>query len=393
MKKYLLIAKHELITNVKRKEFLWMTFGLPLFMLAMVTLPLLFVNTVIKGEEVKIGYVDKTDTFQSGDFIKYPDEESAKKDLFESKITHFFIIPADYFDTGKINIYSDERISSPGSMTMNGRIRDFLLDNLLKGQPEKLRERIKEPINSEYFNLNKNEENREGIGAFIIPIGIGLIFMLSIFASSGFLLQGVVEEKENRVMEILLSSVSHRELLVGKILGLGTVGLVQLLIWFTVGLTMLSSVPAAIIGLLGNLHLSLLMVILSPIYFIMGFLVFASMMAGLGAIATTSREGQQLAAVFSITGALPMIFYQVLILSPDAFFARILSYFPLTSPLTMIMRLSITDVPVYDIIISLLILIASVFLAIELSVRIFRASLLMYGKKPTISEVIKYVRS
>ncbi len=391
MKKYILIAKHELITSVKRKEFIWMTIGLPLFMLSVVALPIIFMGSNLK-EEIKIGYVDKTGTFQPDGFIKYPDEASAKKDLFEGKITHFFIIPEDYLSTGNVSIYSTKRLSSSGSMDVEKQIKDFLMGNLLKGQPEKLIERVKDPIHSDYFTVQENKESREGFGAFLIPIGFGVIFMLSIFASSGFLLQGVVEEKENRVMEILLSSVSHRDLLIGKILGLGAVGLVQLFIWFMLGIAILSSVPAVVLDFMGSLHISLLMAVLAPIYFILGYLVFASIMAGLGAIATTSREGQQLAAVFSLSAAIPMIFVQAIISNPDAVFARALSLFPLTSSLTMIMRLSINNVPIYDIVLSLMILIASVFGVIEMSVRIFRASLLMYGKKPTLIEVIRYVR-
>jgi ABC-2 type transport system permease protein len=133
--------------------------------------------------------------------------------------------------------------------------------------------------------------------------------------------------------------------------------------------------------------------VLSSIYFILGYFVFASIMAGVGAVATTSREGQQLAGIFSITGAIPLMISEFMISNPNAFLVRALSYFPLTSPITMIMRLSLTEVPLYEIVISILVLAASAYIIIELSVRIFRMSLLMYGKKPTISELLKYVRS
>ena len=392
MKKYLLIAKHEFKTNVKRKEFLLMTIGMPLFMFAIIALPVLFMGN-IGGEDVKIGYVDATNSFHSQNFVKYSDHESAKKALFNREITHFFVVPVDYLSTGQINIYSTKKITSLGTGKVEKQIKNFLLENLLSGESEELVERVKQPMRSEYFTLDRDKEEKEGIGAFLFPIGFAMLFVLSIFTSSGYLLQGIVEEKENRIIEILLSSVSHKELLSGKIIGLGAVGLAQLLVWLTGALLIFSSAPIVVRGLIGNLHISPLVGVLAPIYFILGYLVFASIMAGVGAVSTTTREGQQLAGVFSMIGVIPLFFLQFIIMSPDALFARVLSYFPLTSPLTMILRLSITEVPVYDIIISLIILIASTLGVIELSSRVFRAGLLMYGKKPTIKEVIKYVRA
>jgi len=393
MKKYFLIAKHEFKTNVKRKEFLLITIGMPLFIFAIIALPVLFMGNMGGSEDIKIGYVDATNSFHSPNFVKYSDRESAKNALFSDEITHFFVVPVDYLSTGQINIYSTKKITLSDTGKVEKQIKSFLLENLLSEESEELVERVKQPMQSEYFTLGGDKEEKEGIGAFLFPIGFAMLFVLSIFTSSGYLLQGIVEEKENRVIEILLSSVSHKELLSGKIIGLGAVGLAQLLVWLTGALLIFSSAPVVVMGLIGNLHIPILVGVLAPIYFILGYLVFASIMAGVGAVSTTSREGQQLAGVFSMSGVIPFFFLQFIIMSPNALFARVLSYFPLTSPLTMILRLSITEVPVYDITISLIILIATTLGVIELSSRVFRAGLLMYGKKPTIKEVIKYVRA
>lgn len=393
MTKWSTIAKHEYTYNIRRKEFLFVTFGLPLFILVIGGLPILLMSSSISHEEYRIGYVDKTGLFDPVNFTKYADEELAKKDLFENKITHYFVIPANYTATGEIDIFSAKKISLESS-AIEYQIKSFLMDNLLKGERSEIVERAKNPINSEYFTLNeKGGSRKEGISTILVPIAFAMLFMLSIFTSSNFLLQGVVEEKENRVMEILLSSVSYKELLIGKVFGLGAVGLTQILIWQIVGIGLLSSNPIVSAIVLDKAHVSIPILVLSSIYFILGYFVFASIMAGVGAVATTSREGQQLAGIFSITGAIPLMISEFMISNPNAFLVRALSYFPLTSPITMIMRLSLTEVPLYEIVISILVLAASAYIIIELSVRIFRMSLLMYGKKPTISEVIKYVRS
>ncbi len=388
MTKWITIAKHEYSYNVRRKEFLFVTFGLPLFMFAIIGLPVLLAST--GPQESRIGYIDKTMLFEPLNFTRYADEEHAKKDLLDGTITHFFVIPQDYRATGKIEIFSAKK-EFPGSRDVESQIKSFLLDNLLKDEKKDTVERVKNPMSGEYFTLNdKGEKSEEGISGFLVPIAFALFFMLSIFTSSNFLLQGVVEEKENRVMEILLSSVSHRELLTGKIFGLGAVGLTQIIIWQVIGISILSSGPAAL--LLSSTDISIPILIFASGYFILGYLVFACIMAGVGAVATTAREGQQMAGVFTLTGAIPLIISQFIIANPGAALSTALSYFPLTSPITMIMRLSAGEVQFHELLISLLILAASILIIIELSVRIFRASLLMYGKKPEIGMIIRYLR-
>ncbi len=390
MTKWITIAKHEYEYNVRRKEFLFVTFGLPLFMFAIIGLPVFLAASSTGPGEFRIGYVDKTGLFEPSNFTRYANEELAKKDLVEGRITHFFVIPQDYKLTGKIEIFSAKK-EFPGTRNIEAQIRNFLLDNLLKDEKKDTVERVKNPMNSDYFTLNeKGEKSEEGLSGFLVSIAFALFFMLSIFTSSNFLLQGVVEEKENRVMEMLLSSVSHRELLTGKIFGLGAVGLTQIIIWQMIGIAILSSGPVAF--LLSKTSISIPLLIFASGYFILGYLVFACIMAGVGAVATTAREGQQMAGIFTLTGAVPLIISQFIIANPGAALTRALSYFPLTSPITMIMRLSAGEVQYYEVVLSLLILTASILVIIELSVRIFRASLLMYGKKPTAGEIMKYLR-
>lgn len=390
MTKWTTIAKHEYIYNVRRKEFLFMTIGLPLFFLVTMGISVFLAASSISHEEYRIGYVDKTGLFDPANFTKYADEERAKKDLLDNKITHFFVIPANYTATGKITIFAGKKDLL--GRTVESQIRNFLIDNLLKGENKDVVERVKTPINSEYVTLNeKGETSDGGLSDFLVSIAFAGFFMITVFTSSSFLLQGVVEEKENRIMEILLSSVSYRDILVGKIFGLGAVGLTQVLVWLVVGLGILFSNPLVFAMLLDRMHISIPLLLFASSYFMLGYIVFASIMAGLGAVATTSREGQQIAGIFSIFGAIPLALSRFIITNPDAPLTIILSYFPLTSPITMILRLSTADVQYYEVVISTIILAVSAIVIIELSVKVFRASLLMYGKKPTFKEVVRYL--
>jgi ABC-2 type transport system permease protein len=393
MSKWRIIAKHEYLTNIKRKEFLFVTFGIPLFIIAILGISFILIGVGGHDEENKIGYVDRTGLFDSSNLTKYNDEELARKDLLENKITNYFVIPENYTATGKIIIFSSKK-NFANNMKIEDQIRNFLLDNLLKNEPSDIIERIKNPMNSEYFTLNEKGLKSEDSGFTIVllPLVFSMLFSLSIFASSGFLLQSVIEEKENRIMEVILSSVSHKDLLIGKIIGLGALGLTQILIYLIGATAIILINPLALYLIISQIHISIPLLAAGIIYFILGYVVFAGIMAGVGAIATTSREGQQIAVIFSLTGSFPFMFSQFIITNPNEIFAKVLSIFPLTSPITMIMRLSITDVPLYEIIISIIVLVVSAYFIVEMSVRIFRASLLMYGKKPTIKELIKYVR-
>lgn len=393
MSKWRIIAKHEYITNIKRKEFLFVTFGIPLLFFAIMGISFLFMGIGAHSQENKIGYVDRTGLFDSQNMTKYADEELARKDLLENKLNNYFVIPENYTATGKILIYSSRK-NIADNMKIEEQIRNFLLDNLLKNEPSDIIQRIKKPINSEYFTLNEKGLKSEdgGFTIVLLPLAFSMLFTLSIFASSGFLLQSVIEEKENRIMEVILSSVSHEDLLKGKIIGLGALGLTQILIYLIVAAGIILLNPVALFLLASQIHISIPLLLAGIIYFLMGYMVFASIMAGVGAVATTSREGQQIAGIFSLAGAFPMMFSQFIITNPNEVLAIALSIFPLTSPIAMIMRLSITEVPLYELMISILVLVISAYFIIEISVRIFKASLLMYGKKPTIQELIKYVR-
>jgi len=393
MSKWATIAKHEYLTNIKRKEFLFVTFGIPLFMFATMGISFLFMGIGSHDVGYKIGYIDRTGQFETTNFTKYTNEEMARKDLLDNKLTNYFVIPENYTATGRILIYSSKK-NFADNLKIEEQIRTFLLANLLKNEPPEIIQRINKPIIGEYYTLNDkgltNEDN--GITILLVPIVFSLLFTLSIFTSSGFLLQGVVEEKENRIIEVILSSVSHKELLQGKIIGLGALGLTQISMWLVVASSLILINPVILLLVVSQIHISISLLVYAMFYFALGYLIFASIMAGVGAVSTTSREGQQIAGIFSLAGAFPLMFAQFIITSPNDVLARALSIFPLTSPTAMIMRLSLTEVPLYELMISLILLVVSAYFIMELSVRIFRASLLMYGKKPTIQELIKYVR-
>ncbi|MRG76161.1 MAG: ABC transporter permease [ANME-2 cluster archaeon] len=416
-----MIAKYEFLKTIKRKEFILMTLGFPLFFILIMLVPLLLAGTS-SPEDLNLGYIDRSNSFEFPDeitvrgsmifsngipgvtnnqeldgtnnekypiikFTQYSDVAKAKQDLGSGTLSGYLIIPEDYIKTGIVESY----VMGKGTDIPQEELSELMVNNLLKDKvDEDTLQRVKDPITFKRFSIETTGEvSEKGLSDlledFALPYLIGILLLISIFTSSGYLLQSVAEEKESRIIEILLSSVTPMEMLTGKIVGLGSVGLLQIAIWLSVGFAGLIYVFA--------LSINPFLLILSLAYFVLGFLLFASMMGAVGAISGSMRESQQLIPIFTFPAIAPMLFMQVLITEPDGMLSMFFSMFPLTSPVAMLIRMGVSDVPAYQIAISLFILIVSVYFVIIASARLFRVGLLMYGKRPAIGEIIRYMKT
>lgn len=421
MNKSIMIAKYEFLKTIKRKEFILMTLGFPLFFILIMLVPLLLAGTS-SPEDLNLGYIDRSNSFEFPDeitvrgsmifsngipgvtnnqeldgknneknpiikFTQYSDVAKAKQDLGSGTLSGYLIIPEDYIKTGIVESY----VMGKGTDIPQEELSELMVNNLLKDKvDEDTLQRVKDPITFKRFSIETTGEvSEKGLSDlledFALPYLIGILLLISIFTSSGYLLQSVAEEKESRIIEILLSSVTPMEMLTGKIVGLGSVGLLQIAIWLSVGFAGLIYVFA--------LSINPFLLILSLVYFVLGFLLFASMMGAVGAISGSMRESQQLIPIFTFPAIAPMLFMQVLITEPDGMLSMFFSMFPLTSPVAMLIRMGVSDVPAYQIAISLFILIVSVYFVIIASARLFRVGLLMYGKRPAIGEIIRYMKT
>lgn len=408
----LIVARFEFLKIVKRKQFLLITFGFPIFFLLIMAIPMM-ANLMVFDDDPdlkSIGYIDQTGLFnlssentagsqvivsvkkinESIEFIQYTVNEEAEKAIISKTISSYIIIPDDYLQNGTIELYSTNSGFDFQEMELSARLSEIIITTLLTDKvDDDTLGRIIEPVDMKLFTIDTAGDVREKgisdiIGDFALPFITGMLLIITIFSASGYLLRGVAEEKETRVIEIILSSLSPRELLTGKIIGLGCVGLLQITIWISIG-TMGSIYVLPVV-------IKPLVLLLAFVYFILGFLLFASIMAGVGAISGSMQESQQLVGIFTFIAIAPMMFMQVLITKPDGAISTFLSLFPLTSPVAMLSRIAVSDVPVYQIAASILILIVSVYFVIILSSRLFRVGLLMYGKRPDIRTIVQYMR-
>jgi len=402
MKKTLTILKHEFKQTLKRKFYIIATIALPLLLILGYGIYQGVEHWQETGtpEAINIGYVDLTGEFNEynnqGDitFISYPGEMEAKEDLLAREIEEYFIIPSGYLSSGLITRYTlDRELEVPVKTWLS--IESFLLDNLLSGEisPEIL-ERVKTPLLLSSLRLNESGGEapvQDEATRYLLPIVFGLLFMLGILFTSGFMLQSVTEEKENRIIEVLLSSVSARQLLVGKVLGLGAAGLLQIAVWLLT-VRVFADIASVDIPYLSDISVPASLLAWGIVYFILGYMMFATIYAAVGSMGRTAQEGQSLAGIMVMPAGFPIWLNYFILDNPDGIFSRVLTLFPLTAPVTSMMRLSSQSLPAWEIALSLAILVSFIALSLWIAAKVFRTFLLMYGQKPALREIARYIR-
>ena len=350
-------------------------------------------------ETKTIGYVDQAGGFDrytdlGATFVSYHSEEEAKQSLLSGEISEYFIIPSDYVRTGLIVRYTMKRELEPPSQTMES-IRGFLISNLIGGETSaEVLDRVKTPIVLSSIRLDETGEEIQGQNPFMqffLPYIFAILLMFSIFFASGYLLQSISEEKENRLMEVLLSSVSARQLLVGKVLGLGAAGLAQIVLW-VISFWVLVNVALAQIPGLSAASMPPSLLILALVYYVLGYLLFAVIMAVVGSIGTTAREAQSWSGIIALTAMVPIWFLPLIIENPNHAVSVAFTLIPTSSSVTAMIRLSTEGIPAWQLVLSLSLLIAAIFFCMWAGAKIFRACLLMYGKRPSLREIAKYIR-
>jgi ABC-2 type transport system permease protein len=430
-----IVARREFFSTIKRPGWLISTFGMPVFVGAYMGIIFLVASSAAKMDKPtgKAGVVDHAGVvrFETGpvaaedipedakqavdramgmaggsagpasgimktlltgtEFLPFPDEKGALAALDRKEIGAVYVVPADYVKTGKITAYNPSQ-----SLISEGKLATVALRRLLVKSlaadaiAPNVVARMLNPVDVTMLTKEKDGAWVErGIAEIVrrvaIPIGFTVMLLISILSSAGALIQGVSEEKENRVIEVILSSIDARSLLLGKLLGLGSAGLLQLAIWLTMAL-----LPAAMF--IAGLALSPLIVILCLCYFVLAFLLYGMLITATGVIGTNAKDMQQYGMLWAIGSAIPMMFMQVLLSEPSGVIARVLSYFPLTSAVTMMIRIGQGAADWWEIPLTLGILAVSVWLTLRFAARIFRTGLLMYGKRPTFAEVFRWMR-
>jgi ABC-2 type transport system permease protein len=405
LSKTLIVMRHEFLTMVAKPSFWIGLIAVPIIAGVIMLISIGVSGLAIAAEAAaKVserpkpqGIIDQADIvsrlspslLQRENVIQFGNEQEAQNALAAGRIGSYLIVPHNYLAGGEAFFISD-RFSPFESSSKTDQFMRLLTLALLSGDEEKLA-RLNTPvvIEKRVRLAPPDPKNASGLPFSPLPIAVALMFMTVLLTASGYMMQTVSTEKETRVMEVLMSSVTPTQLLAGKIMGLGLIGLIQLALWLGSALTVLTTIPFAA-SFIGAITPAL--IFWSVIYAVLGYFIYASLMAGLGALMPGSREAAQYSFFILLPIFIPIYLVNAITVEPNSALATVLSLIPFTSPVTMPMRMVATDVPFWQILLgAALLVIGDVIVVLGVS-RVFRAQSLLAGAKPTLKQVVAALR-
>ncbi|MGI6423213.1 MAG: ABC transporter permease [Candidatus Dojkabacteria bacterium] len=398
------IAKFEYLKIVKKGSFWASTLFFPIFMAL-----IMFISgwssyqsskNMEKGLSLeKVYVVDNQDIIPSDKIVpplfKAESKEAVKDELINDSKIVLVVLPEDFLSTLKYEVlYKDDgdlmRAANVPAL-MSGVIKSGAIESI---ENERSKVLLSGEITSETYTLDaEGNESKQGFDKFIVPILSMLVFFMAVFISSTYLLQSVSNEKENRMIETMLSIVDKKSLMIGKMVGLMAVVLTQLLIWliFAVVLTFVAtkfldmSLPINLNNIdLRTLPFTILMIIL-------GFIFFGAVMVGVGAIGTGAEDSRNLSTIFVMLSVAPLYVIQPLIMEPESLISRIFTYFPFSSYMVAVLRNSLGTLPPRELVLTIVFGIVYVVIAIAISYKLFEIGCLMYNRRPTIKEIMIFL--
>jgi len=398
----------EFINRVKTKLFLITTFALPFFMGAVMYLPTLLMDLepedestigLVYDDEIKQlagRFQERCNTAlitQDGNpqflFSDLNSEEEALDSVLSKFIDGYLVIPSTVIDSGQVRYFSESLSNIKiytslrrilNQLVIEQRMLDQDIDITLVGK-------LSRKIEFETYEVDELGKTSEGdeLSSFLVPYLFLMILFMTVFMSGQLLLRSVMEERTSRTIEILLSSVTPDEIMKGKIMGLGALGMFQMVFYLVVGLS--------VTHYKGWASIDLPQIPLFMIFFTTGYLFYAAIFAAMGTFFTSEQEAQQSSGIISLVAVLPMVFASYFITNPGSTFTIGLTYVPPLTPFMMIIRLGTGTVEMNEIIYTTALMVFSCWFMLGVSGKIFRTAILLYGKKITIREVIKWVRA
>jgi len=423
------VARREFLATVRRKAFVFTVVGTPAyfaFVMWISTTGEMKERAEVLKELSTVGVVDSSGLFsdasleirtevssESGSMFArkapsglvpatlfrtkvrvFGDHANGEAALRSREISQLVVVSADYLESGHVRRYA--RTSSLFSSADKRAIASWLANGLVRGRVDSLlAARVSRPAELEQlYTLGKSgrfelKDDRREMLDFMLPFMFAMLLGVSIVLGGQYLLQGVAEEKESRILESLLCTVSAEELMAGKLFGLGAAGLLVVAIWVGIG-----AVFVGPILVLAGVTLPAGLLAIALAYFLLGYLFYGSLMTGIGAVTNNMREAQQFAVWFTFLNFVPFIMITFLLGRPNSPLAVGLSLFPPTAAGAMMLRLTAPSsvVPLWQVAASLALLAAAGWGALMASARIFRIGLLLYGKTPSLPEILRWAR-
>ncbi len=323
-------------------------------------------------------------------------KEALRQEVLSKKIDGYLVLDPSLIEKDRIEYYSGSVSEYVAQNQLERAVNHVLLKERIerRGLPSDLSSELERHADLRPFKVTKAGATEEK-GAALFTVLIFMIILYTTFLMYGMQnMKGVIDEKTNRIVEVIIASVRPTELMIGKIVGIGLVGLTQYLIWSLIAMNL--TLPA-IAGILttpesGIPQIPISMILYFILFFVFGYFLYASIYTAIGAPFNTDQEAQQLSMVPMFFIVSVWAFFPSLMNNPNGGVAIFASLFPMTSPLAMFLRTSMGQPPGWQVALSIVLLIASTLLIAWVAGRVYRVGILMYGKKPTIPEIVRWVR-
>ena len=409
MRNILLIARREYLERVRTKGFMIATILIPLLMGGGITASILIAkhsksssHIVIVSPDMALAndVHDQLNSDTEGEMqlnvISPPSANTRpglKAELKSKDIDgYLWITPAAQAGTKPTIEY---RQGSSADLATRNTVRDALdkvltRDRLVaQGMSKADVADMMKPI-----NMNAADDEQDSTGANFAGAYVLFFLMYMVIMLYGMnVARSIIEEKTSRVFEVMLATVKPGEMMAGKVIGVGSVGLTQVAIWMAAAV-ILTATPLLTHFLGGGTHISLsaAQVGFFIVYFLLGYLLYSSIAAALGAMTNSEQELQQLNMFLVMPLAACMVTLPLVLNSPASVYARILSMIPFCTPLLMYMRISVSPVPWYEIVTSIVLMMITIYIVLWIASRIYRVGILMYGKKPNLPEILRWMK-
>jgi ABC-2 type transport system permease protein len=323
-------------------------------------------------------------------------EAALKKAVLEGRLDGYLELPADAVEKGTASYFGRNVSNRLDLRTMERALSDVIVGVRLAGaglDPAKVKDLTRE-LDLRTIRLSESGEREDRGAAFIFAVILLMILYTSILMWGQIVMTSVIEEKTSRVVEVMASGVSSTTLLAGKLLGVGGAGLTQFLVWSLslLGASLAMAGPLAGASPFTMPEITPLMLVSFVLFFLLGFFFYAALYASIGAAVNTVQEAQNLVFPVIMPIIVGMVSFPAAIEAPDGLLSVTLSMIPGISPLIMFLRIVVLTPPVWQVALSIGLLALGILGVLWVSARIYRVGILMYGKKPTFPELMKWVR-
>jgi ABC-2 type transport system permease protein len=396
--------RREYVESVRKKSFLFGLVATPLMMLALVFLPYLTSEMLINadftlvvldetgsyGDELVAAFAEETKGFRPTVELATPSPNATAildERLRDEEISGWIRIPNDFDSSGSFEFHSESVTNLAALESLEKRLNRLLANRraVAAGISSEQIESLLRPVAMKTFRTGYDGGRETNFTTvYLHATALVMVLFLALIPTGQILMRSVIEEKSNRVIEVLLSSVTPQELMAGKILGLGGVGLTLLGVWTAVGLLLWLKMGS-------SFPVSGREVGMFVLYFFPGYLLYAALLGTIGSICSSEREAQPFLTPVSLTLLLPSVLGVAIAQNPDHLFARLMSFVPFFTPSLMLFRFTIKEPPTWEIIATWTTLVLGTIAMFWVAARIFRVGILLTGKRPSLPEVFRWV--